>query len=119
MQANRVSAIVAMVIAAVVAVATAPSQAQTTAAQVRPARVRVAVAARPPARITVRKRSYLDPGTATKTHAEHYTDYLPYSLETGLAPRRDSTLFTTGPSLPFIHDRMPFPTCFDLPGFCQ
>lgn len=119
MKVNKVSAVVAAVIAsAVVAFTVAPSQAQTTAAQARPGPVRVAVAARPPARVTVRKRSYLDPGTETKARAEHYSDYF-HSPATGLAPMRNSTLFTNGASLPFIHDRMPFPTCFDLPGFCQ
>jgi hypothetical protein len=71
-----------------------------------------------PARVTVRKRSYLNPGTETKTHAEHYADY--YRSPThGYDPMRNSTLFQNGPSLPFIHDRMPFPNCLDLAGFCQ
>jgi len=116
MQASKVSVVAAAVIAsAVAAFTTAPADAQTT--QVRP--VRVAPVAHPPARVTVRKRSYLEPGTETKRHAEHYTDYAYPSVEYGLAPFRDSTLFKNNAALPFIHDRMPFPTCLDLPGFCQ
>jgi hypothetical protein len=70
-----------------------------------------------PVRVTVHKRSYLHPGTETKTYAEHSSDY--FRSPTHVAPRRDSTLFLNGPALPFIHDRMPFPNCLDLPGFCQ
>jgi len=103
---------------AVVAFTTAPSEAQTTGPQVRPGPVRAAAVVRPPARVTVRKRSYLDPGTETKARAEHYSDYA-YPVENGFAPFRHSTLFKNGPALPFIHDRMPFPNCFDLAGFCQ
>jgi len=116
MQTSKVSAVVAAVIASAVAsFTTAPSQAQTT--EVRP--VRVAPVARPPARVTVRKRSYLDPGTETKRRAEHDTDYAYPSVEYGFAPFRNSTLFNNNAALPFIHDRMPLPTCLDLPGFCQ
>lgn len=71
-----------------------------------------------PVRVTVHKRSYLYPGTETKTHAEHYADYY-HSPSHGYDPFRNSTLFQNGPSLPFYHDRMPFPTCFDLSGFCR
>jgi hypothetical protein len=119
MQANNVSAVMAAVIAsAVVAFAAAPSQAQTAAREVLPG-VRAAAVVRPPARVTVRKRSFLDPGTETKRRAEHYTDYAYPSPEYGFAPFRYSTLFKNGPALPFMHDRMPFPTCLDLAGFCQ
>ncbi len=120
MQANKVSAVVAAVIASAVAAFTAaPSQAQTAAPEVRPGPARAAVVVRPPARVTVRKRSYLDPGTETKRRAEHYMDYSHPSPEYGFAPFRYSTLFKNGPALPFFHDRMPLPTCLDLPGFCQ
>jgi hypothetical protein len=71
-----------------------------------------------PARVTVYKRSYLDPGTETKTHAEHYSDYY-HSPTHGYDPLRNSTLFLNGPALPFYHDRMPFPTCLELSGFCR
>lgn len=116
MRADKVSAaIVAVIATAAVAVTTAPSVAQTTtdAPVVRRAHV-----AHPPARVTVRKRSYLDPGTETKRRAEHGIDYY-HSPIHGMAPQRNSTLFQNGPALPFIHDRMPFPNCLDLPGFCQ
>jgi hypothetical protein len=120
MQAYKLSVILAAgLVAAVVTSATTPSQAQTTGAEVRRGPVRVAAVVRPPARVTVRKRSYLDPGTETKRHAEHYTDYAHPNIEYGNAPFRHSTLFKNGPALPFWHDRMPFPTCLDLPGFCQ
>jgi hypothetical protein len=118
MQANKISALTAAVIAAAaVMFTTVPSRSQT-APQVRPA-PRAVAPARPPATVTVRKRSYLDPGTETKARREHFLDYAHPSVEYGFAPMRDSTLFTNSASLPFIHDRMPFPTCLDLPGFCQ
>jgi hypothetical protein len=127
MQANKVSALTAAVIAAAAMVfTTLPSRSQTVP-QVRPApHPRAAAAARPPAApvrppatVTVRKRSFLDPGTETKARHEHDLDYSQPDFEYGFAPMRNSTLFTNGPTLPFTHDRMPFPTCFDLPGFCQ
>jgi hypothetical protein len=124
MQAIKFSALTAAVIAtAAVVFTTEPSWSQS-APQVRPApqarpAPRVVAAARPPATVTVRKRSFLDPGTETKARHEHYLDYTHPNAEYGWAPMRDSTLFTNSASLPFIHDRMPFPTCLDLPGFCQ
>src|SRR5260370_25336688 len=94
MQANNVSAVMAVVIAsAVAAFTTAPSQAQT-APEVRPGPLRAAVVVRPPARVTVRKRSYLYPSTETKRRAEHYTDSSSPSLEYGFAPVTYSTVFT-------------------------
>jgi hypothetical protein len=123
MQANKFSALAAAVIAtAAVVFTTEPSWSQT-APQVRPAPRVVAAArppaTRPPATVTVRKRSFLDPGTETKARREHDLDYTHPDVEYGFAPMRNSTLFTNSASLPFIHDRMPFPTCLDLPGFCQ
>src|SRR5713101_4965089 len=118
MQANKVSAVAAAVIAsAVAAFTTVPSEAQTTATQVRPGPVRAAAVVRPPARVTVRKRSYLDPGTETKARAEHYSDYA--YPPGGNSPFMNSTLFNSGPGLPIMMNRMPFPNCFDLPGFCR
>jgi hypothetical protein len=107
----------ALVAAATVVFATAPSEAQTTTAQAPQERTRVATARRSPARVTVYKRSYLDPGTATKRHAEHYLDYA--HPPGGNSPFMNSTLFYSGPGLPVMMDRMPFPNCFDLAGFCQ
>jgi hypothetical protein len=71
-----------------------------------------------PVRVTVHKRSYLHPGTETKTYAEHSSDYY-RSPAHGFDPMRNSTLFYSGPGLPYVHDRMPFPNCLDLAGFCR
>jgi hypothetical protein len=118
MPADKVSVLTAAVIAtATVVFTTVPSRSQT-APELRAA-PRAVAAARPPARVTVRRRSYLDPGTETKARREHYLDYAHPNVEYGFAPMRNSTLFTNSASLPFIHDRMPFPTCLDLSGFCQ
>jgi len=117
MHAYRLTAVmVAAVAAGSLAFATAPSEAQTTNAQKRQEHAHVAAAGRAPARVTVRKRSYLDPGTETKTHAEHYRDYVD---PPGNSVMMNSTLFNSGPGLPFTHNRMPFPNCFDLAGFCR
>jgi hypothetical protein len=90
-----------------------PAGASTTAkAKKRSAPPPTRVAAnRPPARVTVRRRSYLDPGTETRTHEEHFMDYA--------FPPGDHTI-TADPNNPFINwTRMPFPSCYDLPGFCR
>lgn len=87
------------------------SQAQTPTNQVR-------VVPHPPTRVTVHKRTFLDPGTETRAHAEHYRDYI-VSPADGWDPMRNSALFTGGAFLPFMHDRMPMPNCLDLPGFCR
>jgi hypothetical protein len=106
MRADRVlTAMAAIAATAIATFATAPSDAET-----------AVVHRHPPARVTVHKRSYLDPGTETQHRTNYYSLY---STEWGMASRRNSTLFKNGPSLPFFHDRMPFPTCLDLPGFCQ
>ncbi len=61
-------------------------------------------------RITVRPRSFLDPGTETKPLDQHYTDY---AMPPGTYPGE------------YLYDRndwksswsrMPFPSCADLPG---
>jgi hypothetical protein len=116
MQAYKFSAVMAAVVAAAIVAFTAgPSEAQTTTAQAQ-VPGRVATAGRPAARVTVRKRSYLDPGTETKARAEHYSDY---AYPPGHSVYLNSTVFNSGPALPFVHNRMPFPNCFDLAGFCQ
>ena len=64
-------------------------------------------------RVRVRPRSFLDPGTATKPGWDKYTDYVqPPGTYPGeyLVDRYD---FKQSWS------RMPFPTCFDLPGYCR
>jgi hypothetical protein len=116
MRADKVLTATAAIIAtAAVALTTVPSAAQTTT---DPPVVRRAHVAHPPARVTVHRRSYLDPGTETKRRAEHGIDYY-HSPIHGMAPMRNSTLFLNGPALPLMHDRMPFPNCLDLPGFCN
>lgn len=70
-------------------------------------------AERPRTRITVRKRSYLDPGTESKTFAQHYTDY-------ALSPS-----YTVFPSYmdysttPGSWSRMPLPGLYDVPGWVR
>jgi hypothetical protein len=115
--------------AAVVMLATAPSVAQTgqatrtkqpksypidpiTGYPVPPERK--LVSNRPPARVTVSRRTYLDPGTAQKLPlSEHYHDY-------AFPPDSASSIFydPTDWRVNF-HNRTPFPNCFDLPGFCK
>ena len=68
-------------------------------------------------RITVRPRSFLDPGTAqTYAYEHHYHDY-------AVPPQTYSGEYFSSPN--FSNDwktswsRMPFPTCFDAPGMCR
>lgn len=60
-------------------------------------------------RIVVRRRSYLDPGTETKQHEEHYTDYAfpPGYSPAGIGPGDFKTSFS----------RMPLPGPYDIPGW--
>jgi len=107
---------VAIVAAATLAFAAAPSEAQTTTVQDQQRPARVATTNRSPARLTVRKRSYLDPGTETKRHDESYLNYA--YPPSGNSPFMNPTLFYSGPGLPVMMDRMPFPNCFDL-NYCN
>jgi len=109
------SVVVAIAATATLALTAAPSEAQTTTVQEQQRPVRVATN-RSPARLTVRKRSYLDPGTETKRHAERYLNYA--YPPSGNSPFMNSTLFYSGPGLPVMMDRMPFPNCFDL-NYCN
>jgi hypothetical protein len=119
MYAHKLTAIMVAAAAATLALATAPSNAQTTdtksqvtAVKKKPAPTRVATAGRPPAKVTVRQRSYLDPGTETKTHDDHSSDYA--------FPPGGTNSFLPGPGDSRIDfTRMPFPNCFDLAGFCR
>lgn len=130
MHAHKVAALVlAGLTVAVLGLAQSPAQAQSglrngpddgapsqrrvvTAKKKAVAPEQVASAARPPARVTVRRRSFLDPGTETRTHAEHSLDY-------AFPPGNPGT-FTADPNNRTINwTRMPFPDCFDLPGFCR
>jgi hypothetical protein len=64
-------------------------------------------------RITVRPRSFLDPGNNVEPYSQHYTDYaLPPDSYPGefLYDRTDWRSSWS---------RMPFPTCFDAPGTCR
>jgi hypothetical protein len=98
-------------VAAGLMLAVAPSAAQappTTPTAPAPAAVKKQQA---PAKITVRRRSFLDPGTETKTHQEHDRDYAypPGDHSFGGAPNDSRVNFI----------RSPFPSCFDLPGACR
>lgn len=64
-------------------------------------------------RITVRPRSFLDPGNNVEPGSQHYTDYAMPLDNRGteyLYDRNDSSSSWS---------RMPLPTCFDLPGYCR
>jgi len=67
-------------------------------------------------RITVRPRSFLDPGTATKPFTENYTNYVQ-------APLTYPGEYFSDQNFRYNHttswSRMPFPTCFDLAGYCR
>jgi hypothetical protein len=96
--------------AAAVALVTVPAQAQApkpTAAKKK----QDPAATRPPTRVEVRRRSFLDPGTETKTRNEHYLDYA--------FPPGDHYIGTDQNDFRLNWTRMPFPSCLDLPGFCQ
>jgi hypothetical protein len=117
MRAHKMTAVLVGGVAAIgVGIAAAPAVAQQTPAtpvahvKKKPAPIQAADANRPPARVTVRKRSYLDPGTETKAHAEHYMDYaFPPGDPTFISPQNYLINFT----------RSPLPSCFDLAGFCR
>jgi hypothetical protein len=81
----------------------------------KPTPTQVALASRPPARVTVRRRSFLDPGTETKAHAEHSTDYAFPPFAQG--PTNGGYSFSNDYNVTF--GRSVFPTCFDLAGFCR
>jgi hypothetical protein len=68
-------------------------------------------------RITVRPRTFLDPGTAqVRPYEKSYTDYAvpPQTYPGEYFP---SQTFQTDPKSSW--SRMPFPTCSDLAGFCR
>jgi len=79
----------------------------------KPVPARVAVSNPPAARVTVRKRSYLDPGTESKTHSEHFLDYAfpPSNSRNGMDRFLNDYNFT------FTNN--PIPGCLDLAGFCR
>jgi hypothetical protein len=110
--------LIAVMAGAELALAAAPSWAQTSPttatvlAKKKPAtpQTKVAVTSRPPARVTVQRRSYLDPGTETKAHSEHYQDY-------AFPPGDPNSRFSNDYGITFT--RSPLPSCFDLAGFCR
>lgn len=63
-------------------------------------------------RITVRPRSFLDPGNNVEPYSQHYTDYS-FTLD-----RRGTDYLYDRNDSNSSWSRMPFPTCFDLPGYC-
>jgi hypothetical protein len=112
--------LIAAVAAASIGLAIAPATAQDTSTKPvtttkkKPTPAQVAVAPQPPAaRLTVRKRSYLDPGTETKTHAEHFLDYAFPPSES----RNGMDRFLNDYTITFT--RSPIPGCLDLAGFCR
>ena len=103
--------------AAAVALLSAPAEAQQRGGTYVVERNGVMYIGRPigraPTRITVRKRSFLDPGSETKTFAQHYHDY-------ALSPS-----YTVFPSYfdysvaPGSWSRMPLPGLYDVPGWTR
>jgi hypothetical protein len=110
MRVDRVLTVMAAVAAAAVVMLQA--------AQAAPSDTRTRVRHHAPARVSVYRRSYLHPGTETKTYAEHDSDYF-RSPSDGFDPLQNSTLFRSNAAIPLFHDRMPFPNCLDLAGFCK
>ena len=95
----------------------APSEAQTpTAKKNQAATAQQAVTKPPGARVTVQRRSFLDPGTETKTLDAHYQDYAFPPGDPGGAGK--SNLFIQNYNVNY-QLRNPFPNCFDLRGFCR
>lgn len=68
---------------------------------------------RAPTRLTVRKRSFLDPGTESKTFAQHYTDYAVSPSYTIFPKYFDYSV------APGSWSRMPLPGLYDIPGWYQ
>jgi len=110
MHAHKLTTIL-LLAAAGLALAMTPGEAQTPTAKKKQADKQAATANAPGTRVTVRRRSFLDPGTETKTNAEHFRDYAfpPGDRNPSNDPNDFRVNFT----------RMPFPSCFDLPGACR
>src|SRR5690349_4174533 len=68
-------------------------------------------------RITVRPRSFLDPGTA-QVHAFEY-HYHDYAVPPQTYPGEYFSDPTFRTDWKASWSRMPFPTCFDAPGMCR
>jgi hypothetical protein len=105
--------------AAVMMLATAPGVAQTkhsksypidpvTGYPIPPSRNAVS---RSPAKVTVSRRSYLDPGKESKPPNMSWSSF-PADSPSGIF--FDPTDWRVN-----FHNRTPFPNCLDLPGFCR
>jgi hypothetical protein len=94
--------------AAAVVLATWPADAQQRRRTVVTTTERVVPLGPPRARITVRRRSYLDAGTEVLPGERKFTDYV-------FPPGYSATSFHLGPS--WGYDRRPLNDPFDLPGF--
>jgi hypothetical protein len=115
--AGLTAAALALATASQAAAQTTPANATatpTTVAKKKPAasQTKVAMTSRPPARVTVRQRSFLDPGTETKARSEHSLDYAFPPGDLG-----GTNGFLNDYNITFT--RNPFPSCFDLAGFCR
>jgi hypothetical protein len=64
-------------------------------------------------RITVRPRSFLDPGTASRPGWDHYTDYVQVPGTYAGEYLNDRYDWKQSWS------RMPLPSCTDLPSYCR
>ena len=69
----------------------------------------ISVSGRAPTRLTVRRRSYLDPGTETKQYAEPYSDYA--------FPPGGSISYQNRHNYDRTWNRNPLPDPFDIPGW--
>jgi hypothetical protein len=67
--------------------------------------------ARAPARVTVSRRSYLDPGTESKPPNLTWSSFP--------ADSPNSIFYDPTDWRVNYHNRTPFPNCLDLPGFCR
>jgi hypothetical protein len=110
--------ITAVLVAASLAFAAAPAGAQSDplalppppTVKKKPSKPTQVAMVRPSAKVTVRKRSFLDPGTETKARDEHRLDY-------AFPPGGGGSTYSNDYTITF--QRSPLPTCFDLPGFCR
>jgi hypothetical protein len=106
MTSTKVAAsIVTMTLA--LAFAAAPADAATKKKRVVDPNERVVTIVRPVSRVTVQKRSFLDPGTETLPLSEHYHDY---AFSPSFTPYPDH-----GGIVGFW--RAPLPGPYDLPGW--
>ena len=108
----RTHTAILLVAAAALLLAVAPSRAQAPPTTPTAPPAPAVKKQQAPAKVTVRRRSFLDPGTETKTHQEHDRDYA--------FPPGDRMYGVGGPNdFRVNYTRMPFPSCFDLRGYCR